>query len=199
MKERGLFHVDCRSRAHTDVYADAAQSSQHTIETLLYVICWLLVRFLLCCSSLQQNHMTAERRGVVGGRRLTAKVPEKKKKKKKTSAGDRESKAEEKKIKWNWKCSILSAVEEQQETVVVTKTNPVLRPALEVRRMTGNKRQLSKFNPIRADQPQASWPESCRFHQIISFVSSAQPRRRPRFLLTATHGEHGFKIDFTAT
>lgn len=32
--------MDCRSRAHADVYADAAQSSQHRVEALLYVI-WL--------------------------------------------------------------------------------------------------------------------------------------------------------------
>lgn len=61
-------------------------------------------------------------------------------------AGDRESKTEEKK-KW----SILSTVEQQQGTVVVTKTNLVPQLSLEMKRITGNKQQLSKFNPIRAD------------------------------------------------
>lgn len=36
-------------------------------KTLLYVMCWLLLRFLRCCSSLQQNHMTAERNRLGGG------------------------------------------------------------------------------------------------------------------------------------
>lgn len=36
-------------------------------KTLLYVIRWLLLRFLHCCSSLQQNHMTAERQTRGGG------------------------------------------------------------------------------------------------------------------------------------
>lgn len=74
-----LFHVDCLSWAYTD----AAQSSPLWIKKPLYVMCWLLLRFLRCCSSLQQNHMTAERnrlRGGWRGHRLTVKVLEKKKK-----------------------------------------------------------------------------------------------------------------------
>lgn len=69
-------------------------------------------------------------------------------KEKKPSAGERGSKEGK---KGDWKCSILRTVEQQQETVVVTKTNPVPQLSLELKRIAGNKQHLSEFNPIGAD------------------------------------------------
>lgn len=69
-------------------------------KTFLYVIRWLLLRFLHCCSSLQQNHMTAERQTRGGGWgwgcRLTVNVLEKKKNvcRRQREQGRREKKVE---------------------------------------------------------------------------------------------------------
>lgn len=119
-------------------------------KTLLYVIRWLLLRFLHCCSSLQQNHMTAERQ-TRGGGEGGVQTDSKRSGEKEKRLPETERAGQRRKKRWNWKCSILSAVEQQQETVVVTKTNPVPQLSLEMKRITGNKQQLSKFNPIRAD------------------------------------------------
>lgn len=98
--------MDCRSRAHADVYADAAQSSQHRVEALLYVI-WLAagkipaLLLIFTAKSHDRGEAGGWWGGGGGGRAQTDSKSWREKEKKKTSAGDREGKAEERKIKWN--------------------------------------------------------------------------------------------------
>lgn len=104
-----------------------------------------------------------------GGCRLTVKVLEKKKN---VGRSQRERRRRKKKKKWNWTRSILRTVEQQQETVV-TKTNPVPQLSLEMKRITGNKQQLSKFYPHHSRLAS----DHLDLHQMIPSVPPARPRR----------------------
>lgn len=86
--------MDCGSRAHADVYADAAQSGQHRIENSS--LCNMLAAGRIPAPLLiftAKSHDSREAVGWGGGGRVqtdSKSLREKEKKKKKTSAGDRE-------------------------------------------------------------------------------------------------------------